>query len=304
MKRLSFLYPLVLCLLVLGSLSGCETVIDAKLDTGPTQLSVDAILTDQPGPQTIHLTQTAPYFNSGTPSAALSATVTVTDNVGKSYAFTDENNDGYYVWQPASTTDTLGHVGRTYQLTINLGGETYRASSAINRVPIVDSLVFAKTKINPLSKVEGYRAEFYTRDLPGAVDYYRIRYYRNGTLQARARDIIIVQDAAFRGSADTDGLLFIQPIRRSINPDSLYALNEEVKVEVQSLSLEAYNFWDALRTQITNGGLFATPPANVPTNITNTNPSGRKPVGFFITSAVRSRTARIVNENIRPDDNR
>ena len=285
---------------LLGLLEGCTTVIDAQLDTGPTQLSVDCLLTDQPGPQTIRLTQTAAYFDSSTPPAALSATVTVADDAGKTYAFTDPDNDGYYVWQPTSK-DALGQTGRTYQLSIAYKGETFRASSKMNRVPTVDSIIFVKKKLNPLSTKQGYRAEFYARDVPGAVDYYRIRFFRNGELQSKTGDIITSQDGAFRGTANTDGLMFIAPIRQSVNPDSLYALNDIVKVEVHSLTSEAFDFWQQVQTQITNGGLFARPPANVPTNVVNTAPNGRKATGFFITSAIRSRTATVSPENLRAD---
>ncbi|AUD05616.1 DUF4249 domain-containing protein [Spirosoma pollinicola] len=293
-------YFILLFFLATGAgLTSCTTVIDAKLDTGPIQLSVDGTLTDQPGQQTIRLTQTAAYFDSSTPTPATSATVTVVDNVGKTYPFSDPDNDGYYVWQPTGK-DTLGHIGRTYQLTIAYQGDTYKASSKMNPVPPVDSLIFVKRKLNPLSKTEGYRAEFYAVDIPNEVDYYRIRFFRNGELQSEPNNIITSQDGAFRGASTvTDGLTFIVPIRRSINPDSLYALNDVVKVEVQSLTLDAFDFWQLLRTQITNGGLFATPSVNVPTNISNTNANGRKATGFFITSAVRSRTATVNDANIR-----
>ena len=293
---------LLLALSPLLGLGACTTVIDAKLDTGPVQLSVDALLTDQPGPQTIRLTQTAGYFDNSTPPAATSATVTVTDNAGKTYRFIDQTNTGNYVWQPAAT-DTLGRIGRTYQLAITYQGETYRASSKINPVPPIDSIIFVKRKLGPFSKREGYRAEFYAVDIPNQVDYYRIRYYRNGELQNRSRDIITSQDGVFGGNSSVaDGLTFIVPIRRSINPDSLYALKDIVKVEVHSLTAGAFAFWQQVRTQVTNGGLFATPPANVPTNIINTNASGRPATGFFITSAVRSRTASVIDANIRVRD--
>lgn len=296
MKRLSILFALLGTVVLLDS---CTTVIDAKLDTGPTQLSVDAVLTDQPGAQTIRLTQTAAYFNNSTPPAATSATVTVTDNAGKIYTFLDPDNDGYYVWQPTGN-DTLGHIGRTYQLSIGFQGETYRAVSKMNRVPPIDSLIFVKRKLNPFSKNEGYRAEFYAVDIPNQTDYYRVRFFRNGELQNKPNNIVTSQDGGFRsGTSVTDGLMFIVPIRRSINVDSLYAMNDVVKVELQSLTSEAFDFWQQFRTQITNGGLFATPPANIPTNISNTNPSGRGAVGFFITSAVRSRTATVNETNIR-----
>lgn len=298
MKCLQYI-RILLALSPLLGLGACTTVIDAKLDTGPVQLSVDGLLTDQPGPQTIRLTQTAAYFDNSTPPAATSATVTVMDDSGKIYRFLDQANTGYYVWQPTNN-DTLGHIGRSYQLTIVYQGETYRASSKLNPVPPVDSLIFVKRKLGPFSKNEGYRAEFYAVDIPNEVDYYRIRFFRNGELQNKPGNIITSQDGVFRGNTTVaDGLTFIVPIRRSINPDSLYALKDIVKVEVHSLTAGAFEFWQQVRSQVTNGGLFATPPANVPTNIRNTNTSGRPATGFFITSAVRSRTAAVTEANIR-----
>ncbi|GAB3687247.1 hypothetical protein GCM10027592_00530 [Spirosoma flavus] len=296
MKRFAFAFCVSAATLLF---SRCTTVIDAKLDTGPSELSVDALITDQPGAQTIRITQTAGYFDSNTPPAATSATVTVSDDAGKTYRFLDPDNDGYYVWQPTGK-DTLGRIGRTYQLTIVYKNATYRATSKLNRVPPVDSLVFVKRKINPVSTTEGYRAEFYSTDLAGATDYYRIRFYRNGTLQNKARNIILSEDGAFQGASQvTDGLMFIAPIRLSVNPDSLYKQNEKVTVELHSISADAFRFWNLLRGQVTNGGLFATPPANVPTNIVNENTSGPKATGFFITSAVRSLSATVSTPNLR-----
>jgi hypothetical protein len=169
----------------------------------------------------------------------------------------------------------------------------------MNRVPTIDSLVFRQARINPISSQMGYQANFYARDLPGARDYYRIRFFWNGVLQNRPRNIITVQDAAFRGSADTDGLQFIQPIRQSANPDSLYRMNDSVRVEVRSISADAFDFLGQLRTQLTNGGLFATPPANLPTNVINTNANGRTATGFFTASAIRSRSAVVAKGNLR-----
>jgi len=300
MKRiLNLKLPIsIAALLASCALYSCETVIDANLDTGPVQLSVDGTLTDQPGPQTIRLTQTAAYFSNTTAPIASGATVTVTDNTGRAFAFTDPDNDGYYTWKPAAN-DTLGRVGQTYRLAITYQGDTYTAISRMNRVPAVDSIIFRKEKINPLSSTEGYQAEFYARDFRGATDYYRIRYYRNGKVANRPRDIITLKDGSFPGSSDTDGLVFIRPFRQSVNPDSLYALNDSVKVELQSLTPESFEFWQQFSQQITNGGLFATPPANVPTNIINTNAGGRKATGFFLATAIRSRAVRVTEENVR-----
>ncbi len=280
----------LLCLMAVA-LTGCETVIDAKLDEGPSQLSVDAWITDQPGAQSVRLTQTTAYFNNGVATPATNATVVVMDEAQKLYFFTDPDNDGTYIWTPAKATDTLARIGRTYYLGIRFQGEEYYSQSKMNRVPSIDSLIFRKEKINPISTEEGYQAEFYANDPPNGTDYYRVRYFRNSQLQNRPQDLILAYDGAFSGSGNTDGLAFIRPIRQSINPEGLYVMNDTVRVELQSIPAEAYYFLQLLNEQITNGGLFATPPANVPTNIINAKTGGKEATGFFVTSAVRRRTA-------------
>lgn len=277
----------------------CETVIKADLDTGPAQLSVDGSVTDQPGKQIIRLTQTAAYFDSAKPPVASGATVSVTDNTGKIYAFTDPDNDGYYIWQPPTTKDTLGRIGRTYRLAVKWNGDDYSAISVLNRVPTVDSIVFRNERLTPVSQKFGYKAEFYARDPAGAIDYCRIRFYRNDTLQNGSQKIILAYNGAFRGSADTDGLMFIRPIRQSVNPENLYQMDDRVRIDIQSVTGEYFDFMDQVNTQINNSGLFAQPPANVPTNIINANAKGRKATGFFVASAIRTRTAQVAKETIR-----
>jgi Domain of unknown function (DUF4249) len=299
MKNNTHVFALALISAFALSLFSCETVINADLDTGPAQLSVDGTITDQPGRQIIRLTQTAAYFNSAKPPVASGATVSVTDNSGKAYAFTDPDNDGYYTWQPPTAKDTLGKAGRTYKLAVKWNGDDYTATSVLNQVTTVDSIIFKEEKLSPFSTKKGYQAEFYARDIAGQADYTRIRFHKNDTLQNGAGDIILAYNGAFRGSADTDGLMFIRPIRQSINPDSLYKLNDKVRVDIQSVTAEYFDFLGQVRTQIQNGGLFAEPPANVPTNIINTNAKGRKATGFFVASAIKNRTVRVVKETIR-----
>ncbi|MEZ0611043.1 DUF4249 domain-containing protein [Fibrella sp. WM1] len=304
-KTLYFL-PLLLGTLFL---TGCETVIDTKIDSAPSQLAVDAWLTDQPGEQKIRLTQTRNYFDNGPATPVTSASVLVGEvsaagnSIVRRFAFTDPDNDGTYSWKPANSSDTakLGVIGRTYALSIAYGSESYVAIAQMPRIPSIDSLTFSKQKINPVSSETGYRAEFYATDIAGAADYYYIRYYRNGQLQNRPQDIILAYNGAFRGSADTDGLQFIRPIRQSANPEKLYALNDSVRIEMRAITLEGYTFWELLKAQLQNAGLFATPPANVPSNIRNVRTNGPAAVGFFLVSPVRTRRATVTKEFLRGD---
>jgi hypothetical protein len=173
----------------------------------------------------------------------------------------------------------------------------------MNRVPPVDSIVFRKQKINPLSSEEGYRAEFFARDFAGAIDYYRIRYSRNGVLANQINDIRTVYNGSlFGGSSNTDGLIFIRPARQSINPPNLFAMGDEVTVTLQSITAENYFFLTVLQEQLQNSGQFAPPATNLPTNVINTNSTGRAATGFFLASAVQSRKTVVGTATIRASE--
>ncbi|MGA0555921.1 DUF4249 domain-containing protein [Larkinella sp. VNQ87] len=295
----SIVHILLLGLLLLG-MTSCEDPIDINLQTGPSQLAVDGWLTDEPGPQTIKLTRTTGYFDAAQPPAALGATVIVADEDSVIHEFVDVKNNGNYVWTPKNG-EKFGKIGKRYLLGIRYEGQEYYAISEMRRVPPVDSLVFREEKPNPLESRTAFQAEFYARDIPGGTDYYWIRTYRNDRRLDATSNIVVSYNGSFNGSADTDGLLFIQPIRQSINIDSLYNRNDQIKVEVLSITPDAFYFFLQLSEQINNGGLFASPPANVPTNIQNRNSSGPKAVGFFGVSAMSSRTAKVEDANIREE---
>ncbi|MFC5410538.1 DUF4249 domain-containing protein [Larkinella bovis] len=296
----SIIHILLLGLLALG-LASCEQAIDINLTTGPTQLAVDGWLTDQPGPQTIKLTRTTGYFDAAQPPAALGATVIVADEDSVIHEFVDVKGNGNYVWTPKNG-EKFGKIGKRYLLGIRYEGQEYYAISQMQSVPPIDSLVFREEKLNPFSNETGFRAEFYATDLAGQPDYYWIKTYHNGKLLDGTRDFVVSYNGSFNGSADTDGLLFIRPIRWSINISDLYRRNDSVRVELLSITPDAFYFFLQLSTQINNGGLFATPPANVPTNIQNRNPDGPKAVGFFGVSALRSISAKVEDANIRPSE--
>jgi hypothetical protein len=68
-----------------------------------------------------------------------------------------------------------------------------------------------------------------------------------------------------------------------------YRLNSTCKVEIHSLSKEAYFFFLQAQTQINNGGLFATTPENVKTNIITPKNAKTKGIGWFNMASVDSK---------------
>ncbi|HEY0175021.1 MAG TPA: DUF4249 family protein, partial [Pedobacter sp.] len=84
-------YTLYSCLLfaVLFSFSSCEKVIDVKLNTAADQVVIEGVITDQSGQQTITISQSVPYTNSNQYPPVTGAAVTVTDDAGHSWNFTE-----------------------------------------------------------------------------------------------------------------------------------------------------------------------------------------------------------------------
>ncbi|WP_229254817.1 DUF4249 domain-containing protein [Dyadobacter linearis] len=285
-------------------LTGCEDVIDLETQTGPRQLVVDGWITNQAGPQTIKLTWSASYFDNTPAKPVLNAEVVIRDDRGTIYEFEDSLGNGQYIWQKAG--DTLGHVGRKYTLTIKQGAETFTSSTEIRRVPAVDSIVYTKEKLPfepDKGPREGYVAEFYARDFVGEGDTYWIKPVIRGKAEVqRATSISIAYDAAFGAGAPSDGLIFILPLRQSITTDSLYSAGNQIGVELHSITNEAFEFLKQIREQAGNGGLFATPIANIRSNVVNANPAGPKALGFFGASAISRMETTIDPAKARPEE--
>ena len=288
-------------------LYSCEDVIDVNLAKGEPQLVVDAWITNQPGSQSIKLSITQPYFENSSPVPVLGATVSIEDNNGTVFNFIDADNDGTYIWEPASPDGVMGVLGNNYELSISYNNENYKASTKINRVMPIDSITYEFREVE-LGNPKGYYAQVYARDLVGKGDCYWIRTYKNGEFLKRGSDINIAYDAGFSSGGNIDGLIFITPIRERINPfypdpkdknKTLppYAIDDSIYVEIYSITEDAFNFFLEVQTTLNNGGLFATPLTNVRTNIKNTNPaSSKKAVGYFGASAVSSAGVRVKEE--------
>ena len=281
----------------------CQDVVDVTLEPGNDQLVVDAWITNQPVTQTIRLVRTSPYFDSSPANAETGATVSITDDAGTVYSFTDENNEGNYTWEPAPGT-AFGEVGGVYTLSVKTAdNKEYTAISEMKRIMPIDSIAYENRMEEELGEPPGIYAEVFARDFLGEGDAYWIKTYKNGEFLNKPQEINLAYDASFTAGGNVDGVYFITPIRLAVNriPDSgddavdtndfpPYEFGDSIHVEVHSLNEEAFFFMYAARTQMTLGDatLFAEPPANVPTNIVPLNATTPRdqPVGFFNVAAV------------------
>ena len=286
-----------------ATLLSCEDVIDFNLRAdGENQLVVDAWLNNTTDIQKIVLSYSQPYFDNAAPTMVSNARVYLVDEDKTRYPFTEGKEQGVYEYKPTSETQTLSKIGKKYQLFVENNGQVFTSVTKINRVPAIDSVRYEYFQLpfapSDTVKREGYIAEFFARDFPGIGDTYWVRYKKNGVRDNSPSQITLAYDAGFSPGSQSDGLIFIQPIRRSINSGpNLYQDGDEIEVELSSISNDAFFFLSLVRQESSNGGIFAVPSGNIPTNIVNVNKDSReKALGFFAISAVSTYKTKVKKE--------
>lgn len=248
----------------------CEDPIDVELDTGETLLVVDGWITDQPGPHSISLSTTSPYFNDQAAPRKSGAEISVTDSEGNVENFT-EKSAGVY----ESSEDFVGVVGQKYFLNIQLGNEVYEAETEIRRPAQIDSLTQAYKEKTMMNK-EGIYVQYFGPEAEGTGDFYRFRILRNGQLLNKPTDLIVVQDRL------SDGVYF----RETQFHSEPFEVSDRIVIENWSITEDAYFFYSEMRDQISNGGMFADPIANIRTNIKSAPGNSLKAVGYFGAASV------------------
>lgn len=274
----------------------CEEVINPDLEQAAPVLVIDAWLNNAPGNQLIKLTRSQPYFENTLPSGVSGAIVNVTDQNGNVYIFA-QTEPGVYTWTPVGN-EVFGEVGLNYQLSVQIGTEQYLAEARMGRAPAIDSITFFLQEGGQFFD-DQYQAEFWSTDPIEPNDAYWIKTFKNGKQLLKPSEIITAYDAGFSKGGNFNGVPFIVPIRRAINPfdeaddgtiKSPYILGDSVYIELQSVTEAAFNFLNQVSIQTNRPGgfgeLFATPLANVATNIRNANAAGSKALGFFNVGAV------------------
>lgn len=294
MKRFSSFLLFILTASVF--LYSCEEVINPELEAADPILVIDAWLNNAPGAQQIVLTRSQPYFENVLPPGVSGAVVRVTDQNGKVYAFT-ESEPGNYVWVPVGN-EVFGVVGNTYELSVQVRGETFISEARMGRAPVIDSITFFLEEGDQFTD-DQYQAEFWSTDPQEPNDAYWIKTFKNSEQLLKPNEIVTAYDAGFSKGSNFNGVAFIVPIRRAINPfdenedgtfKSPYVVGDSIYVQIQSVTEAGFNYLNEVRIQTDRPGgfseLFATPLANVTTNIVNTNSNGAKVLGFFNVGAV------------------
>lgn len=291
-------------------LLSCEDDVAVDLPNADPVLSIDAWIFRKAAKQTIKITRTNAYFDGSEPEGISGAVVRILDDNGTAYVFNEED-PGNYSWIPSSPVDSFGTIGSSYFLDVQIDGKQYNAVSYMGRVPKIDSITW-RFEEGSFGSDDGYYAEFWSRDFKGEGDAYWIRSWKNGTYLNKPTELTISYDGAFSPGGNADGLTFIQPIRDGINPYELdnddqfippftVPGSDSIYVEINSITHEAWFFWNQVIIQTDRPGsfgeLFAPTLANVESNIQAEE--GEQVVGFFCVSAVQGLGRKFTKNSIR-----
>lgn len=256
MKKI-FLY---LAAMLSLALSSCEEVIDYELDTAETKLIVEGLVTNEPGPYRVRLSNTKGYLEEGMTPGVNGGLVIISDNHGTADTL-KQVGDGLY-----QTTMLQGTPGYTYYFKALVNGKEYTAQSYMPAVSPIDSLTFVQ-KHAPNEDGSGIHPYLHFSDPTGKGNYYRWDVLLNGELDPD--ELAVFNDELYDGKSGSVDMHFD------------IAKGDLLKVKLYSLDKTAYSFWFALvNQQNTTGGPFESIPANAPGNISN------GAIGFFGASAV------------------
>ena len=124
-------------------------------------------------------------------------------------------------------------------------------------------------------------------------DYYWVKTYRNDTLLGASTDLNLSIDGTNGpvSGIPADSTNFTPPIV-FLGFNRFYPGNT-CKVEIHSIAKETYYFFVQASAQINNGGLFATTPENVKTNIVSPAGAKTKAIGWFNMGSVATKKIQI-----------
>lgn len=285
-------YKLLIIVSGLLVFTACEDVVQIKLDEGSKLYVIDAFVNDLRADQVIRVTTNDSYFSNRVAPPVPDAQVILTDLTdNKQYTF-NYTGDGNYVYPIAGGSDTIAKINHQYRLDVTIDGSTYTSLTVQKRTAVIDTII-AETDLGgfggPPSKDTLYYPLLSARDkADNNPDYYWIKTFRNDTLFTSPADLNVCIDGTggVVTDAPADTIDFSPPgIFLSFKP---YRKNDKIKVEIHSLSKDNYYFFIQASTQINNGGLFATTPENVKTNITTPEGAKIKGIGRFNMAAVAS----------------
>lgn len=248
---------IILTTIALACLASCTKVIELDLNDEENQrLIVDAIYTTFPQEHEVKLSLTANYYSTDQPTIISGASVVISDGVNN-VTFLDAGNGVY-----KSPANAAAVSNRNHTLTINYDGKEYTASNYCDTVPNLDTVIVEPNFVDgSTTEIEDYKIRFSTQEKPGFGDYYAWKIFVNGELRTDTITELLSQSDEFLPDAT---YLFEVELTDIDDVET----GDTIMVSQNAISKETYEAYIAILFQTEfRGGIFDSPPANVPSNL-------------------------------------
>jgi len=254
-------------------LVACTEEIDFDLnDDGFDRLVVEGFFTDQAKAHQIKLSRTTSYFDEEEVPVVSGAQVRISNTLGEWTLTEDPPGSGLYY----TPSDAAGTVGYDHTLSIEIDGESYKATDHMNPTAVVDSAAVEWVPVEGEEDFNGYWAvNMWTTERAGTEDFYRWRTLINGVTDGDT-----IAFSSYTNDIGFDGAVLEGFTVEGFSEDAMQ-IGDTISVEQHGISEAYYLMLQGTFEQTeVQGGLFDPPPANIPTNVSNGG------LGFFSASAV------------------
>jgi hypothetical protein len=254
--------------------TACLKLIDVDVSSDTGEIVIEGYYTDQDS-AVVRISQTVGYFQDAAPPS-VSAALVILEEIETGAKDTLRWQDSAYFRTRGQVQPVVGHH---YRLQVQLNGETIISQSLPLMVRVgIDTLLYAfREAQGPLPA--GYRLIGIVQEQPGEGQGYRLRVWRNDTLQNKLSEWIYSDDRYIDGRL----AIFELPFEAKAT-DTFY-------VQLWTMPREVIRFYDQLvRNAFGGSGGFSPPPDNAYSNFTG---SRRRVWGYFTTLAVDGRGIRI-----------
>jgi hypothetical protein len=285
MKNIFSLHPLmtivILALISFTDLSCVEKVVDVDLNLSDPHIVLEGSISDG-SPCSVTVSQTVNFDEPNTFPPVSGAMITLRDNIGNTDSLT-EFHPGTY-----SGSTIQGTPGRTYTLTVLVGGKEYVATSTMPSPVAIESL-----KVAVMANIwkTPYGVNVYFHYPHYVISYYHFVEYHNSVFvksyitfgQSGGGQSGCVCSVDARGDKPGYGNLALLSVYS--HEDTLRA-GDIVQVNLECIDKGAFDYFLSIQ-ESNKGGPYVISPANPVSNFSN------GALGFFNAFSVRTSQIRV-----------
>ncbi|MFI5157430.1 MAG: DUF4249 family protein [Sphingobacteriales bacterium] len=250
MKGIKLKYGYIVAVIIVLAIASCQKIIDLKLNNAPSQIVIEANITDQEGPQYVSITKSVPFIATNNFPKISGAVITLSDDAGEQFRFTQVHS-GLYVLYPFHG----GVYGRAYTITVKIGDTTYTAQSTMPTVPVLLDSITDKPNVFSKSNLRTITVNYQDpQNIPN-------QYLFNLFINSEEVGTIFTNDDNFTDGRYVKEDLFQADI--NIHP------GDTASVNMECIDKNIYQYWYTLSQQQANGPGGGVTPSNPPSNFNN-----------------------------------